>query len=103
MPCICDTMPRGYKGFVADETQHPFKGHTRHLHIRRRGTNLYRVEWGTNKRNELVFVNVESGKEADKQFVKNIERWVNLKYLELNHAHDQVLDGEQPDKVDWEN
>lgn len=103
MPCICDTMPRGYKGFVADEIKHPFKGYTRHLHIRRRGVSLYRVEWGTNKQDELVFVNVDASREADQQFVKKIERWVNLKYRELNNAHDQVLNGEQPDKVDWQN
>lgn len=96
-------MPRGYKGFVVDEIKHPFKGYTRHLHIRRRGVSLYRVEWGTNKQDELVFVNVDASREADQQFVKKIERWVNLKYRELNNAHDQVLNGEQPDKVDWQN
>ena len=70
------------------------------MHIFRRRTSLYRVEWGTDKRG-TKFVNVIVGSDADEHFAKDIERWVNAKLEELNIAHDRAVKGLRFTKVKW--
>ena len=100
MACICDTIPRALKGYAIKERRHPPGKSTRHMHINRRGALLYRVEWGTDKQGER-FVSVQPDKKADKQFVKDIERWVAAKFDELTIAHDRAIKGLSFTKVQW--
>lgn len=104
MPCICADIPGELKAFVNEETKHPYKigSPARHLHIFRRKTSLYRVEWYTDLRREKVYVEVAVGEEGDNNFVKEIERWIERKWRDLNAAHDDVLaDNFSGKKVSW--
>ena len=67
MPCVCDTIPGNLRGYVVDEDRHPSGLSTRHMHIKRRGARLYRVEWGTDRKGAR-FVSVQTGKEGDERF-----------------------------------
>ena len=100
MPCVCDTIPKSLRSYVIKERRHPPGESTRHMHINRRGTLLYRVEWGTDKKGER-FVSVQPDKKADKQFVKEIERWVEIKFDELTDVYDKVVSGLPFTKVEW--
>ena len=100
MPCVCDTIPGNLRGYAVDEDRHPLGKSTRHMHIKRRGSRLYRVEWGTDRRGSR-FVNVLAGNDADEHFAKDIERWVYRKFDELNVAHDRAVKGLRFSKVKW--
>jgi len=102
VPCICDDIPGELRGYAVGEDRHPMGKSSRHLHIYRRNTSLYRVEWGTDKQGQL-FVNIEAGKKVDKRFIRAIERWVMLKSDELNVAYDRAVQGHSFAKVKWEN
>ena len=70
------------------------------MHIYRRGTRLYRVEWGIDKGGER-FVNVDVDDEGDERFARQIERWVTIKFEELDTAHDKAVSGRKFAKVEW--
>ena len=70
------------------------------MHIERRGSSLYRVEWGTDKGGER-FINVQVDEEGDERFAKDIERWVTIKFDELDVAHDRAVSGLKFTKVAW--
>ena len=72
------------------------------MHIERRGSSLYRVEWGTDKSGER-FINVQTGKEGDERFAKEIARWVDAEFDELSTAHDRAVRGLKFTKVKWVN
>ena len=102
MPCVCDTIPGNLRGYVVDEDRHPSGLSTRHMHIKRRGARLYRVEWGTDRKGAR-FVNVQTGKEGDERFAREIARWVDVEFDELSTAHDRAVKGLKFTKVKWEN
>ena len=70
------------------------------MHIERRGSSLYRVEWGTDKRGER-FINVQVDEEGDERFAKDIQRWVTVKFDELSDAYDRAVSGRRFTKVEW--
>ena len=72
------------------------------MHINLRSTRLYRVEWGTDKSGER-FINVQSGKEGDKRFAREIAQWVDDMFDELSDAHDKAVSGRRFTKVKWTN
>lgn len=84
------------------EKRHPPGKSTRHMHIERRGSSLYRVEWGTDKSGER-FINVQVDEEGDERFAREIVRWVTIKFDELDTAHDRAVKGLEFTKVKWEN
>ena len=100
MACVCDSIPRDYKAYVTKEARHPDPPakSNRHMHIGRRGSRLYRVEWGTNKTTGSRFVEVEG---EDARFIRKIKRWVFIKFDELCEAHDSVLADRDIAMVEW--
>lgn len=102
MPCVCDTIPGNLRGYVKKEQLHPPGKSARHMHINLRRTRLYRVEWGTDQRGER-FVNVQSGKEGDERFAREIARWVDDMFDELSDAYDKAVRGLKFTKVKWTN
>ena len=102
MPCVCDTFPGNLRGYVKKEQLHPPGKSTRHMHINLRSTRLYRVEWGTDKGGER-FINVQSGKEGDERFAREIARWVDDMFDELSDAYDKAVRGLKFTKVKWTN
>lgn len=102
MPCVCDTIPGNLRGYVKKEQLHPPGKSARHMHINLRRTRLYRVEWGTDQRGER-FVNVQSGKEGDERFAREIARWVDDMFDELSDAYDKAVRGLKFTKVEWTN
>lgn len=102
MPCVCDTIPGNLRGYVKKEQLHPPGKSARHMHINLRSTRLYRVEWGTDQRGER-FVNVQSGKEGDERFAREIARWVDDMFDELSDAYDKAVRGLRFTKVEWTN
>ena len=103
MACICNTIPKALKAYVAKEDQHPPDKSTPHMHIKRGGTRLYRVEWGTNAKTGERFAKVQTRKGADKQFVSDIERWVEIKFDELTDVYNKVVSDLPFSKVKWVN
>ena len=102
MPCVCDTIPGNLRGYAINESRHPPGKSTRHMHIKRRGAFLYRVEWGTDQRG-VRFINVQTGKEGDERFAREIARWVDDMFDELSTAYDEAVRGLKPTKVKWTN
>ena len=72
------------------------------MHINLRRARLYRVEWGTDKSGER-FINVQSGKEGDERFAREIARWVDGMFNELSDAYDKAVRGLRFTKVKWTN
>lgn len=70
------------------------------MHIKRRGARLYRVEWGINK-NGQRFINVQTGKEGNERFSREIARWVDDVFDELSDAYDKAVSGLDFTKVEW--
>lgn len=94
------TLPRGLRGYAIREKRHPLGKSTRHMHIKRRGTILYRVEWGTDKWGRR-FINVQPGYEGDEKFAREIARWVDEVFEELTVVHDRAIRELPFKKVKW--
>ena len=59
------------------------------------------MEWGTDQKTGERFVGVQPSKKADKQFVGEIERWVDNEFNALTVAHDKALNNIPFAKVEW--
>ena len=95
------TLPKGLRGYAIRERRHPPGKSTRHMHIKRRARVLYRVEWGTNQKTRERFVSVQASKEADKEFVGEIELWVASEFNALTAAYDNAFNNRPFTKVEW--
>ena len=56
------------------------------------------MEWGTDTKTGERFV---KAKGEDERFAKKIERWVRIKFDELNETHDNVIANRDFAMVEW--
>ena len=70
------------------------------MHIEKRGTRFYWVEWGIDKTGE-IFANVITDNEGNDRFARKITRWVKDAFDELTEVHGKVMRGVPFEKVKW--
>ena len=70
------------------------------MHIERRGTLYYRVEWGPAKKGGR-FVNVVPADEGNERFARKVKRWVVDAFDELSDVYDKATRGLPFDMVEW--
>ena len=70
------------------------------MHIEKRGTRFYWVEWGTDKKG-VRFVNVIPTGEGNDKFARKIIRWVGDVFDELTVVYDSVVKDIPFEKVKW--
>lgn len=70
------------------------------MHIERRGTLFYWVEWGTDKKGAR-FINAYPTEEGNDRFARKVKRWVGDVFDELGDAYDKAMKGLPFDMVQW--
>ena len=100
MACVCDTIPGNLRAYVNDEPNHPAGKSNRHMHIEKRGTRFYWVEWGIDKKG-WRFINVLPTREGNDRFSREIARWVDEVFDELTVVYERVVKEIPFEKVKW--
>ena len=100
MACICDTIPGNLRAYVNDEPNHPAGKSNCHMHIEKRGTRFYWVEWGIDKKG-WKFINVLPTREGNDRFAREIARWVDEVFDELTVVYERVVKEISFEKVKW--
>lgn len=90
MACVCDTIPGNLRAYVNDEPNHPAGKSNCHMHIEKRGTRFYWVEWGIDKKG-WRFINVLPTREGNDRFAREIARWVDEVFDELTVVYERVV------------
>lgn len=70
------------------------------MHIKLKGTRVYRAEWGTDKRIGR-FIKVQPIREGTEKFAREIARWVADVFDELSDAYDKAVRDIPFEPVKW--